>query len=81
MYHELEQKLREEFPELPQYEEKFWTAYKTAKSIVGNDNMQAIEKEVRKALNDELAKYLASNPKSRLGLWIRKILKIFSTKK
>ena len=81
MYHELEQKLREEFPELPQYEEKFWTAYKSAKSIIGNDNATAIENEVRKALNDELAKYLASNPKSRLGLWIRKILKIFSTKK
>lgn len=77
MYHELEQKLREEFPELPKFEEKCWTAYKTAKAIIGNDNMQAIENEVRKALNDELAKYLASKPKTGVGKWIRRIIKIF----
>lgn len=80
MYNELEQKLREEFPELPRFEEKCWSAYKTAKSIIGNDNMDAIEKEVRKLLNDELAKYLASKPKSKVGGWIRKLINLIKRK-
>lgn len=80
MYNELEQKLREEFPELPQYEEKFKQAYGVATSIVGNDNMKAIENEIRKALNDELAKYLASKPKTRVGKWLRFIVNLVKRK-
>lgn len=80
MYQEIKEQLEKEFPELPKFEEKFNKAYQLAVSIVGTENAQRIENNIRAELNVELEKYLASKPKTRTGKFIRFILNLFKKK-
>lgn len=80
MQQELEKSLQEEFNGLPDYKEKFNKAYSSAVDIVGKDNADKIEDAVRKLLLSELADYMKSKGKTRVGRWIRAILNIVKKK-